>query len=65
MDTRQLVLIDSSSGDDSGTDWKLDEHTRQVGLEGVAAARRALRDALAHGSALVHADNEDTQSSAA
>lgn len=56
METRQLVLIDDDRGDREG--WKLDERTRQVGLDGVAAARRALREALARG-------NEDTQSTAA
>lgn len=56
METRQLVLIDDSRDDREA--WKLDEHTRQVGLDGVAAARQALRAALAR-------DNEDTQSTAA
>ena len=56
METRQLVLIDSDGADRRG--WKLDERTRQVGLNGVAEARRALREALARA-------NEDTESSAA
>ena len=56
METRQLVLIDDDRSDRN--DWKLDERTRQVGLDGIAAARRALREALARG-------NEDTQSTAA
>ena len=43
MDTRQLVLI---SNDGAGRDWRLDEHTRQVGRRGVAAAREALRAAV-------------------
>lgn len=43
MDTRQLVLI---SDDGTGRDWRLDEHTRQVGRQGVAAAREALRAAI-------------------
>jgi hypothetical protein len=38
---RQLVLIE-----DNESDWRLDERTRQVGREGVAAARVALRQAL-------------------
>ncbi len=46
MDTRQLALIT----DDASTprSWRLDDHTRQVGREGIAAARAALRAALAH-----------------
>ena len=38
---RQLVLIE-----DTGSDWRIDERTRQLGREGVAAARAALREAL-------------------
>jgi hypothetical protein len=37
---RQLVLLE-----DTESDWRLDERTRQLGREGVAAARAALRDA--------------------
>ena len=37
---------DASSGD---SDWRLDEHTRKVGREGIAAARAVLRSA--HGRA--------------
>ncbi|MFP3906031.1 MAG: hypothetical protein ACLFRV_01630 [Acidimicrobiales bacterium] len=46
MDTRQLALI---TDDESATarDWRLDDHTRQIGRKGVAAAREALRAALA------------------
>ncbi|HEX2048833.1 MAG TPA: hypothetical protein VHF27_13795 [Acidimicrobiales bacterium] len=32
-------------GDD--TSWELDEHTRHVGRQGLAAARQALREASA------------------
>ena len=39
---RQLILID-----DRQPDWRLDEHTREVGGAGVAQARAALRAALA------------------
>ena len=49
----QLTLIQSS------TPWKLDERTRQIGLRGVAEARKAL---LAHRD---HADPGDHQRSAA
>jgi hypothetical protein len=38
---RQLVLLE-----DTESDWRLDERTRQLGREGVAAARYALREAL-------------------
>lgn len=41
METRQLVLIT----DEPSRDWRLDDHTRQVGLAGIAAARDALRAA--------------------
>ena len=37
---RQLVLIE-----DNESDWRLDERTRQLGRDGVAAARLALREA--------------------
>jgi hypothetical protein len=45
MDTRQLALI---TDDPSATrDWRLDDHTREVGRRGVAAARQALQEAAA------------------
>ena len=50
---RQLILID-----DRQPDWRLDEHTREVGRAGVAQARAALREALAkaeHPAATRHA----------
>lgn len=37
---RQLVLIE-----ERGTDYRLDERTREIGRRGVAAAREALRNA--------------------
>ena len=37
---RQLVLIE-----ERGDDYRLDEHTREVGRRGVEAAREALRKA--------------------
>ena len=40
--TRQLVLID-----DSDRIWALDPHTRELGRQGVAAAREVLRQAAA------------------
>lgn len=44
METRQLVLI----SDEPSRDWRLDDHTRQVGRAGIAAAREALRAANSH-----------------
>jgi hypothetical protein len=38
---RQLVLIEHT-----GSDWRLDERTRELGREGVAAARAALQETL-------------------
>ena len=38
--TQQLVLIEHSS-----VDWRLDEHTKALGRQGIADARRALEDA--------------------
>jgi hypothetical protein len=38
---RQLVLLE-----DTESDWRLDERTRQLGRQGVAEARNALREAL-------------------
>ena len=40
--SRQLVLIESGE-----PDWRLDEHTVEVGRRGVAAAREVLRQATA------------------
>jgi len=37
---RQLVLIE-----ERGSDYRLDERTREIGRRGVAAAREALRNA--------------------
>jgi hypothetical protein len=36
----QLVLVDTPRT------WRLDEHTREIGREGLARARAALRDGL-------------------
>ena len=38
---KQLALLEPER------DWKLDQHTREVGLRGVAQARAALRAAAA------------------
>lgn len=46
MNTRQLALIDDEAA--TAREWRLDDHTRQVGLNGIAAARQALREARAH-----------------
>ncbi len=45
MDTRQLALI---TEDSPGRDWRLDDHTREVGRRGIAAARAALRSSPRH-----------------
>ncbi len=37
---QQLLLIDEATAD-----WRLDTETREIGLNGVRAAREALRDA--------------------
>jgi hypothetical protein len=42
--TKQLTLIDTPK------DWRLDDRTRELGFEGVARARAALRDGLRHGA---------------
>lgn len=39
--TKQLVLIERSAGD-----WRIDEHTREIGRAGVAEARKALAEAI-------------------
>jgi hypothetical protein len=38
---RQLVLIEARD-----TQWRLDEHTREVGRRGLAEARRRLQQAV-------------------
>jgi len=40
---RQLALLDPSD-----VDWRLDEHTRDLGRQGVAEARRVLAEATWH-----------------
>ena len=44
MDTRQLALI---TDDELAArrEWRLDDHTREIGRQGIAAARAALRSA--------------------
>lgn len=43
MTTSQLTLIDTPRS------WKMDQHTREVGREGIARARAALRAGLRSG----------------
>ena len=46
----QLALLPDASTDADEADevsWELDEHTRSVGRQGLAAARQALRQATA------------------
>jgi hypothetical protein len=40
--SHQLVLVDTPRT------WRLDEHTREIGREGLARARAAMRDSLRH-----------------
>ncbi|HZN14838.1 MAG TPA: hypothetical protein VFB78_11250 [Acidimicrobiales bacterium] len=43
---RQLVLMDELEDERYGEgDWRLDEHTKEIGRQGLAEARRALADA--------------------
>lgn len=63
METRQLVLIDSNGSEPD--QWRLDDRTRQIGRDGIAAARQALRDAVARHDGHDGRHNEDTQSTAA
>jgi hypothetical protein len=44
--TRQLLLVDPRD-----TDWRLDERTRDLGRQGIAEARRQLREAVARAAA--------------
>lgn len=58
---RQLVLLDSTSPDWTGSDWKLDDATRASGRQGIAAARAA----LASGAAAAPAQSDDSRMPAA
>jgi hypothetical protein len=64
MDTRQLALI---TPDELAArrDWRLDDHTREVGRQGIAAAREALRAARTHLVASEPATDESSGSRAA
>lgn len=44
--TDQLVLIDAKD-----VDWRLDEHTKEIGLRGIAEARKALAEATRRAAA--------------
>jgi hypothetical protein len=44
--TTQLVLLESRD-----VDWRLDEHTKQLGRQGIAAARQALAEAVRRAAA--------------
>jgi hypothetical protein len=39
--TNQLVLLESKD-----VDWRLDDHTKELGRQGIAAARQALAEAV-------------------
>ncbi len=45
--TDQLALLPR----DDAASWELDEHTRQIGKQGLAAARQALQQATARRAA--------------
>jgi hypothetical protein len=51
--TDQLALLPRDARDSREHDvsWELDEHTRQIGRQGLAAAREALREATARRAA--------------
>ena len=53
MNDQLAFLPDASSDVDrvDDTSWELDEHTRHVGRQGLAAARQALRQAAARPAA--------------
>jgi len=42
----QLALLPNAARDDDAS-WELDDHTRSVGKQGLAAARQALEQACA------------------
>jgi hypothetical protein len=44
--TRQLLLVEARD-----IDWRLDEHTRELGRQGIAEARRQLREAVQRAAA--------------
>lgn len=50
---RQLVLLDDlgASGEVGARTWRLDERTKELGREGLALARAALRDAARRATA--------------
>ena len=43
----QLALLPDATEADDEASWELDDHTRHVGRQGLAAARQALRQATA------------------
>lgn len=43
---KQLRLLDPEGPVVDGQDWHLDEETREIGLRGIAEARRILADAM-------------------
>ncbi len=57
MNDQLALLPDASPAVDQvdDTSWELDEHTRHVGRQGLAAARQALREACARKAACASA----------
>ena len=49
MDNQLALLPDVSDEDEPS--WELDDHTRDIGRQGLAAARQALRQACARQAA--------------
>ena len=45
MNNQMALLPDAARGDDAS--WELDDHTRHIGKQGLAAARQALEQACA------------------
>lgn len=46
----QLILLDADT-----SDWKLDDHTREIGRRGLAQARAALAEAVRRSAARTEA----------
>jgi hypothetical protein len=47
MRNDQLALLPKASPEEDDISWELDDHTREVGRQGLAAARQALQQACA------------------
>jgi len=70
MTTRQLALVDPAEPTDPAesarpASWRLDAHTREIGLRGVAEGRRILREAPAREAPAREAARRQERTSAA